>query len=228
MRTLTEHATDEIRKWILDGSIGLGEPLSESALAARFGYSKTPIREALLQLKKEGLVSIRPQTGSFVFDIDARGLEDLGRLRQILETAALELAMAASAERLAVDLSEICERMRTAVAAGDRTSYRALDTAFHETMFHMADNPYLLECYRAYEARAIAFASCLPSVQQRACEATLGEHEQIAARVARNDMASAAEALLTHIRTTTAQYVTALTRLHTPCARGGPQCGLDR
>lgn len=227
MRTLTEHATDEIRKWILDGSIGLGEPLSESALAARFGYSKTPVREALLQLKKEGLVSIRPQTGSFVFDIDARGLEDLGKLREILETAALDLAMAASAERLGTDLSEICERMRSAVAAGDRTSYRALDTAFHETILRLADNPYLLECYRTYAARAIAFASCLPSVQ-RTCESTLDEHQQIAAMIARNDIASATEALLAHIRETAAHYVAVLTRLRTPCARGGPQCSLDR
>lgn len=226
MRTLTEHATDEIRKWILDGSIGLGEPLSESALAARFGYSKTPVREALLQLKKEGLVSIRPQTGSFVFDIDANGLKDLGKLREILETAALELAMTVSAGRLGADLSEICERMRTAVGSGDRTGYRALDTAFHETILRLADNPYLLECYRTYGARAIAFASCLPSVQ-RTCESTLDEHEQIAERIIRNDKASAAEALLAHIRTTTAQYVAALSRLHTPCARGRPQCGSD-
>jgi DNA-binding GntR family transcriptional regulator len=221
MRTLTEHATDEIRKWILEGSIGLGEPLSESALAARFGYSKTPIREALLQLKKEGLVSIRPQTGSFVFDIDARGLEDLGRMREILESAALDLAMTADAARLGTDLTEICARMRIAVAAGDRTGYRALDTAFHEAMFHLAGNPCLLECYRTYAARAIAFGSCLRADQHR-CRSTLGEHEQIAGLIAQGDRGAAAQALVAHIRATTATFIAILAEQPCRCERTPP------
>ncbi|TCT10641.1 GntR family transcriptional regulator [Tepidamorphus gemmatus] len=211
MRTLTQHATDEIRRWILDGSIGLGEPLSESLLAARFGYSKTPIREALLQLKKEGLVSIRPQTGSFVFDIDARGIEDLGTMREILETAALDRAMTAGAARLGADLTEICGHMRAAVAAGDHTGCRDLDTAFHETMFHLAGNPCLLECYRTYAARAIAVGSCL-GTDQHHCRARLKEHEQIAGLIVLGERAAATQALVAHIRTTTASYIDSLAR----------------
>src|SRR3546814_2324752 len=92
-KSLTTLAVDEIRGRIVRGELGLGAPLSENALALELGVSKTPIREALLQLKMEGLVSIQPQRGSFVFDMTVEEIRQLGELRATLEVTALELAM---------------------------------------------------------------------------------------------------------------------------------------
>ena len=93
-KTLTEQAADTIRARIIGGELPLGAPLSENQLASELGVSKTPIREALLQLKVEGLVSIQPQRGSFVFDMSPADIAELGELRETLELAALRLAMA--------------------------------------------------------------------------------------------------------------------------------------
>ena len=66
-KSLTELVVDELRTRIIDGRLRLGEALSENTLAAELGISKTPVREALLQLKLERLVDVLPQRGTYVF-----------------------------------------------------------------------------------------------------------------------------------------------------------------
>ena len=61
-------------------------------LAENFGVSKTPVREALAQLRLEGLVRIVPQRGAFVFTLSAREVMNMCELRLTLEAAALRLA----------------------------------------------------------------------------------------------------------------------------------------
>ena len=91
-KSLTEQAVEEIRALIVRGDFELGAPLSENTLAAELGVSKTPVREALLHLRSEGLVSIQPQRGSFVFNMSSAEVLELGELRETLELAALRLA----------------------------------------------------------------------------------------------------------------------------------------
>src|SRR3546814_10151521 len=66
-----------------NGELMLGEALSENVLAAQLGISKTPVREALLQLKLEGLVDIQPQRGSFVFTMAPEEAAELCQYRVI-------------------------------------------------------------------------------------------------------------------------------------------------
>jgi len=66
---LTDLACERIREAIVGGEFKLGEQMSEAQLAQRLGVSKTPVREALLRLKGDGLVEIHPQRGSFVFSL---------------------------------------------------------------------------------------------------------------------------------------------------------------
>ena len=67
--SLAGNAAEQIRRKIVDGTLELGQALSENALAAELGVSKTPIREALQRLETEGLVQILPQRGTFVFPL---------------------------------------------------------------------------------------------------------------------------------------------------------------
>src|SRR4029453_15916741 len=92
-QSLTAMAVDAIRRAIVGGDLGLGEQLSEGVLARTLGISKTPVREALQQLRNEGLVRIIPQTGSFVFTMSAHEVLELCELRLALEEAALRFAI---------------------------------------------------------------------------------------------------------------------------------------
>jgi len=84
----------ELRRSIIVGRRNPGERLSVEDLAARYGTSVTPVRDALQMLSQEGLVTIKPRSGYFVTRITLKQLRDLLELRGILEVAAVERAAA--------------------------------------------------------------------------------------------------------------------------------------
>jgi biotin operon repressor len=87
--SLTESTVKRIRQAIVSGDLGLGLPLSERQLADMLGVSKTPVREALAQLRREGLVRIVPQRGASVFTLSQQEVIDICGLRQGLTHFAL-------------------------------------------------------------------------------------------------------------------------------------------
>src|SRR4029078_266097 len=86
--SLTEIALQQVRAAIIEGTLPLGSPISEAQLAAALGISKTPVREALAQLRMEGLVTIVPQSGTYVFTLSATEVVEICELRQTLDTRA--------------------------------------------------------------------------------------------------------------------------------------------
>jgi DNA-binding GntR family transcriptional regulator len=130
-KSLTELVKEHIRTRIIDGELKLGEALSENVLAAQLGISKTPVREALLQLKLEGLVDIQPQRGSFVFTMNPKDMEEFCEYRIILETAALRSAIENDEAGLVVALEQRAKKMVKALEENDFSSYRRIDTDYH-------------------------------------------------------------------------------------------------
>lgn len=204
-KSLAEQAADAIRTRIVGGEIPLGAPLSENALAAELGVSKTPVREALLQLKMEGLVSIQPQRGSFVFDMTPEEIAELGELRETLELAALRLANERHRGCLLADLRETLEQMRHAVAADDFAAYRQLDSSYHDLLFRHCDNQYMRDCYRGFAFRVDALRIHL-SADLELNRASLQEHVDIVERLEAGDVDAAADRLKAHAQGTIWQY----------------------
>ncbi len=200
-KTLTEQAADTIRARIIGGELPLGAPLSENQLASELGVSKTPIREALLQLKVEGLVSIQPQRGSFVFDMSPADIAELGELRETLELAALRLAMARQPEPLLSDLGTSLAAMERAVADDDFAAYAKDDAQFHDQLLQHCGNQYLLDCYRSFAFRVDALRTHLsgdPVLNRRSLE----EHREIVNEIASGDVDRAIGALKRHAQGT--------------------------
>ena len=108
-KSLTELVGEELRARIVDGRLRLGAALSENALAAELGLSKTPVREALLQLKLERVVEVLPQRGTYVFRLAADQLAPISELRDVLEVAGLKAAMARNRPELIARLTEITD-----------------------------------------------------------------------------------------------------------------------
>ena len=82
----------EIRSRITTGRLALGARISDKQLAAELDVSRTPVREALVQLQSEGLVVMRPQSGTFVVDLTIEDVRQICATRAILEAGALRLA----------------------------------------------------------------------------------------------------------------------------------------
>src|SRR6185436_3113501 len=107
--TSTVRVRDELEHAILEGVLQPGERLRAEALAQRFGTSRTPVREALLQLEAQGLVEVEPNRGAGVKAFDAADLLDLYELRALLEPhAAARAATRISAEQIE-QLSELTD-----------------------------------------------------------------------------------------------------------------------
>lgn len=138
---------DRLRRLIVNGSAAPGEPLPEAFLAQEFEVSRTPIREALKQLEREGLVEIRPRVGTFVRKPTAREILELFQLKEALEgLAASLLAQRGDVPELR-RLQQNVEHEREAVRAQDQGRYAELVHDFHRTLIVGADSQKLSEHY---------------------------------------------------------------------------------
>jgi len=91
--TLQGRVYQTVKQMILDGRLRPGQKLAERDLTEQLNVSRTPLREALNRLAQEGLIISKPQRGHFVLAVDAKTVEDLYELREVLEAHAIELAL---------------------------------------------------------------------------------------------------------------------------------------
>jgi len=130
---------DLLEEAILEGELKPGERLRAEALAQRFGTSRTPIREALLQLEAQGLVDVEPNRGAVVRTFDRDDLQDLYELRALLEPHAAALAATRIGEADIARLEALCEDEDQIVA----------NETFHRIILESADSPRLVVAMRA-------------------------------------------------------------------------------
>ena len=116
---LAELAEQSIRDAIVDGGLKLGEQVSEAQLALQLGVSKTPVREALLRLSRDGLVDVHPQRGTFVFRLTPDQVTQLCRYRAMVEVDALREAVASEPRALVEAMARCVAQMRRAERARD-------------------------------------------------------------------------------------------------------------
>lgn len=207
-KSLTDLAVERIRSTIIEGHFALGEQLSEITLASTLGISKTPVREALFQLKLEGLVDVHPQRGTFVFELNEDEVIDLCAFRELIETAALAKAMGASRDRLALALEPILLMTKTAEQDGDYKAVAALDSRFHEMIVASAGSCNLSAAYRLIAYKIQALRSRLP-VENDEVSHCNDNHQQILAEIRTGTVARAQKLLREHIRNTQAAYLAA-------------------
>jgi DNA-binding GntR family transcriptional regulator len=209
-KSLTEQAADAIRTRIVSGALHFGEALSEIALATELGVSKTPVREAFLQLKNEGLVEIMPQRGTFVFQMTTEQLRQLVEMRELLESASLGFAMR-NGPHLADALQSIVERMTTAFEAKERSAYRNYDGDFHQAIIAASGNSFIGSAYAIIAFRVQALRNRLTlDVENRR---PLDGHAHIARLVRDNNVEDAVKALLAHIRDAFNSYIARMNSL---------------
>lgn len=203
--SLTSVVTDHIRSKIVRGDVPLGAAISERGISAELKVSKTPVREALAQLRNEGLVTIVPQSGARVFTLSAREVREICAFRKVLESAALELSMTAAPAQLLGDLEPIEARMGTALAAGDVRGYLGLDTDFHLAFFTHCGNSYLQSAYALYSGKIAALRTHLAQKPQHT-QKSMDEHKAIVSAVRARDMGALARILGAHIGRTQETY----------------------
>ncbi|MDN5926800.1 MAG: GntR family transcriptional regulator [Hyphomicrobiales bacterium] len=157
--SLSEMAGRELRNAIIEGRLKLGDQLSEIRLSKMLGISKTPVREALMQLRREGLVQIDPQRGTSIFRIEDREIDQIAQFRRLLETEAARLIFLSEKAPVLGRMRKVLEAMDRAIAREAFQTYRRLDADFHMTLIEGAGNSYLVSAYGLIAAKIGALRS---------------------------------------------------------------------
>ncbi len=140
--TLTERAYRALEEAIVTLALPPGEVVSEAQLAARLDIGRTPIREALQRLAREGLVRILPRRGVVVAGVDVgeqlRLLEVRREIERLIARTAARRATPAQRDRF----TELAAGMDAAVAANDETAFLRLDQALNHAVLQAARNEF--------------------------------------------------------------------------------------
>jgi DNA-binding GntR family transcriptional regulator len=204
-RSLTETVLAQLRESIVSGDLELGSALSERALAIKLGVSKTPVREALAQLRVEGLVRIYPQRGAYVFTLSAHEVIALCEFRQTLEAAALRLAVERRPTELAKEVRAIVSDMGSARKTNDTKAYLHADTRFHQAFFRRCGNDYLVDTYELHIGKIAALRTHL-AVKPLHTEMSYREHCELSELIVKGELQKALGVLDVHIDRTKSTY----------------------
>src|SRR3954464_524924 len=139
---------------ILDGTYGPGERIVESAVAAEFGVSQAPVREALRDLEAMRFIESQPHKGARVREVTAEELVQIYPVRAALEEGAGREAATRMTEDQFAALSDELAGMRRAAEDDDLHALLVHDTRFHEIIVEASGNQVLLEVWRSLRVEA--------------------------------------------------------------------------
>jgi DNA-binding GntR family transcriptional regulator len=145
--SMVEATMNGIRNLIINGKLSLGQQLTENYLQKTFGFSKTPIREALAQLKAEGIVVSEVHKGFRVFKMDEKELSEFCEFRLALESQALRSAYKNKRLELVRGLKYFIKDFKESIKIKDFVKYNLTDTKFHKSFFILSSNRYLIKNY---------------------------------------------------------------------------------
>lgn len=208
--SLGAQVAERIRRAIILADLDLGEALSEDGLAAALGVSRTPVREALRLLQIQGLVSVVPKSGTFVFNPTEAEIAELCEYRSALEVKAAMLALDRDPAAARRDMEAALTTMRQAQAENDMRLYGEADLAFHLAFFNHCGNRYLTEGYHTVLGRVSALRTHLAFATAGEPARSFADHKRMTKIFAGGEAAQLPALLDHHIQRTRQNYIDAL------------------
>jgi DNA-binding GntR family transcriptional regulator len=147
--SLRDQVLAELRRRIVDAQYLPGERLTEERLAADFGVSRNPVREALRVVEAEGFVEVQPRRGAVVATPDEDTMRDLFAVRALLEPLAARLAALRAQDDELAGLRALLDQARVATEDDDLDRVAELNSALHTRVVELSGNVWLLQFSRA-------------------------------------------------------------------------------
>jgi DNA-binding GntR family transcriptional regulator len=137
---LRDKISDVLRGWILDGKLRPGERIVELTLSRELSVSRAPLREALWQLARQGLVEIRAHHGATVTQLSEQDIREIFEIRELLETHAAKKIRASGNGEAAAALKKALAELEEACQKRDIRLFSDADLRFHRTLWELAGN----------------------------------------------------------------------------------------
>lgn len=175
---LGDQVADELRRQIITQELAAGALLVEEKIAADFGVSRGPIRDAIRTLTQEGLVESTGRSAS-VIGLSAVDIDELFSLRSSLELLALKAALRDHATELDEQLVTALDRMRAAVVANDPAAFTRADLDFHGSFYTASHHRRLSDVWSQYQP-TIQNLLLVANLEHTDLEPSLHSHEMLA------------------------------------------------
>jgi len=200
-------AAGQILNFIRDAIVSMellpGQMISETALAQQFGVSRTPVREALIQLSNIGFVEVLPQRGTYVSKFSMDKILQARFIREALEVAVVSHLASGISEDLRQEVVEACEKIiadqKLAAADDDPIAFQHLDDDFHQTMANYTQYPRvatLIEAEKAHMDRVRSLSLHVSGQYKR----VLNQHAAIVKAIKSGSAEKAAAAMSVHMK----------------------------
>jgi DNA-binding GntR family transcriptional regulator len=190
--SLREQVYEHLKSRMQAGSLVPGVFLDLGSIAAEMGISRTPLRDALLQLETEGFVEILPRRGVRVAELTLERIRDIYELLGALESAALRsVGERMDGERIA-RMAELNRSMRADLEAGRFERFYARNLEFHDCWLELSPNAELVRSVRILKQRLYDF----PSKPELLCEwelASTEEHRRVVELLEAGELGAAAD-----------------------------------
>lgn len=199
--SLTDQVRASVRSAIIGGELEPGSLHSVQSLADRLKVSRTPVREALIELANQGMVRFERNRGVRILQMSIHDLEEIFTLRLLLEVPAAHRATTLMSGSVANAMRAELVEMERAVAAGDEATMMRHDRVFHKLLNLAAGNERLAEFVDSLRDQTVTRGVSTVG-RSRSLDQILAEHREILAAVDARDADAAARAMRLHIANT--------------------------
>ncbi|MBO1300992.1 MULTISPECIES: GntR family transcriptional regulator [unclassified Enterococcus] len=174
---LQQQAYEAIRQQIIYSELAPGSKLSDKVLEEQLAIGRTPIREALIQLRNQELIKTIPQSGTYISKIDIRSADLARYMREKLEQPILQECSAKMNDTDHQYLESILEKTDQAILAQDKKAFFLLDKAFHRTCYKIAGKEEIWTWLESYSTHLDRFRWLRLTISELGWGRVLDEHQ---------------------------------------------------
>ncbi len=197
-KSLGEHVFDSLKQAIIRGKISPNEWLVESHIAETLGISRTPVREAIHKLEREGLIERQPRGGFTVLGLNRNDIEETFGLRGLLEGYAAKLAaLKHEADELKL-LEKKIDEFQRALDLNKMDLLPAINTEFHDLLYGLSKSPKLITMINGLRDQIYRYREMILKQQTFAMTSNL-DHKKMLKYIQKRDAQSAERVVKEHI-----------------------------
>ncbi len=188
----------DLRRQIISMELVPGTPIVEKEITARYGISRTPVREAVLRLAEERLVDVAPKSGTFVARIPLSVLREALVARRALEEVTVRAATEKASESQLMELRAVIQRQREMAEKGDEAAFHRADDAFHAGIAAAGRLPGIWDIIQQIRVQVERYRR-LTLPQPGRMRLVVEEHSEVLDAISRRQADEAVEKMILHL-----------------------------
>lgn len=202
-RGLTEQVADSIRDAIFSGAFELGDRLNEADIGDRLSVSRGPVREALAQLRREGLVTMHWHRGAFIMQLSEQDVRELYSLRTVLEVFAIRQAATTATSANLEAMGDVLASMSKAIKDQDDFGMIQMDIQFHDELYRAAHHERLYNAWGSIRSQVLlSLLVKRHTSNEYYLDKVIAEHQHLFEMVRSRDVDACEQAIREHLSAT--------------------------